>query len=54
MIKITRTIKTLILEFVNDNGPGHVREILLQVLDFRPEVPLLEVGTGFAEKKYEV
>ena len=31
VVKIRESIKTLILEFVIGNGPGHVREIHLQV-----------------------
>jgi hypothetical protein len=31
------TVKTLILEFVSGNGPRHIKEIHLQVAEFRPQ-----------------
>lgn len=37
--EIQGTAKTLILEIMADNGTGHIREIHLQVTEFRPEVP---------------
>lgn len=49
MIKITATIKTLILEFVTGNGPGHIKEIHLQVAEFRPEVPEHTVRARLSE-----
>jgi hypothetical protein len=44
-----QTIKTLILEFVAGNGPGHIREIHLQVAEFRPEVPQHTVRARLSE-----
>jgi hypothetical protein len=38
-LKIAETVKTLILEFLEGNGPGNIRKIHLQVISFRPEVP---------------
>lgn len=46
---ITNTIKTLILEFVGGNGASHVREIHLQVCEFRPEVPEHTVRARLSE-----
>ncbi len=33
------TIKNLILEFVSENGSGHIKEIHLQITEICPEVP---------------
>ena len=49
MIKITQTIKTLILEFMTGNGPSHIREVHLQVVEFRPEVPQHTVRARLSE-----
>jgi hypothetical protein len=49
VIKITSTIKTLILEFMADSGPGHIQEIHLQVVAFRPEVPQHTVRARLSE-----
>jgi hypothetical protein len=49
VIKITHTIKTLILEFMAGNGPGHIQEIHLQVVAFRPEVPQHTVRARLSE-----
>jgi hypothetical protein len=46
---MSQTIKTLILEFVGGNGPGHIREIHLQVLELRPEVPEHTVRARLSE-----
>ena len=46
---MVQTIKTLILEFVTGNGPGHIREIHLQVVEFRPEVPQHTVRARLSE-----
>ena len=43
------TVKTLILEFLAGNGPGHVREIHLKVVCFRPEVPQHTVRARLSE-----
>ena len=49
MIKITKTIKTLIIEFVASNGSGHVQEIHLRVIEFRPTVPQHTVRARLSE-----
>lgn len=49
MIKIEKTIKTLILECVTGGGPGHIREIHLTVTEFRPEVPQHTVRARLSE-----
>lgn len=49
MIKIPRTVKTLILEFIAGNGPGHIQEIHLQVTELRPEVPQHTVRARLSE-----
>jgi hypothetical protein len=46
---MTRTIKTLILEFVVGKGAGHIREIHLRVTEFRPEVPQHTVRARLSE-----
>ena len=46
---MNRTIKTLILEFVSGSGPGHIREIHLRVIEFRPEVPEHTVRARLSE-----
>jgi len=38
VIKITATIKTLILEILSGEGPGHIKEIHLRVTEFNPNV----------------
>ena len=48
-MKITQTIKTLILEFVTGSGPGHIQEIHLRVTEFRPEVPQHTVRARLSE-----
>ena len=49
MIKIGPTIKTLILELLTGEGPGHIREIHLRVTEFRPEVPQHTVRARLSE-----
>jgi hypothetical protein len=49
VVKIKRTIKTLILEIITGKGPIHVREIHLQVTEFRPEVPQHTVRARVSE-----
>jgi hypothetical protein len=49
VIKIRNAIKTLILEFMTNNGPGHIREVHLQVVEFRPEVPQHTVRARLSE-----
>ena len=49
VIKIRQTIKTLILECVADNGASHIKEIHLQVVEFRPEVPQHTVRARLSE-----
>ena len=48
-MKITETIKTLILEILTGDGPGHVREIHLRVSEWRPEVPQHTVRARLSE-----
>ncbi|MBW2664378.1 MAG: hypothetical protein JRD93_20975 [Deltaproteobacteria bacterium] len=49
MIKITATIKTLILEFMAGNGAGHIKEIHLKVTEFKPNVPQHTVRARLSE-----
>ena len=49
VIKIRKAIKTLILEVVAGSGPSHIREIHLQVTEFRPEVPQHTVRARLSE-----
>lgn len=49
VIRITNTIKTLILEFVAGNGPSHIKEIHLQVCEFRPTIPEHTVRARLSE-----
>ena len=49
MVKITKTIKTLILEIVGGNGPAHIREVHLQVTEFRPDVPQHTIRARLSE-----
>ena len=46
---MTYSIKTLILEFLTGEGPGHIREIHLQVTNFRPDVPQHTVRARLSE-----
>jgi len=49
VIKIRNAIKTLILEFMTNNGPSHIREVHFQVVEFRPEVPQHTVRARLSE-----
>lgn len=49
VIKITATIKTLILEILTGEGPGHIKEINLRVSEFRPDVPQHTVRSRLSE-----
>ena len=49
VIKINKAIKSLIIEFVSGNGPSHIKEIHLQVAEFRPEVPQHTVRARLSE-----
>ena len=49
VIKITGTIKTLILEILTGQGPGHIQEIHLRVSEFRAEVPQHTVRARLSE-----
>ena len=49
MIKICRTIKTLILEFVAGNGPCHIRQIHLQICHIKPQVPQHTIRARLSE-----
>jgi len=44
-----RKVKTLILEIVAVNGPGHIQEIHLQITEFRPEVPQHTIRARLSE-----
>ena len=46
---MTGTIKTLILEIVQGDGPSHIQEIHLKVTEFRPEVPQHTVRARLSE-----
>ena len=43
------TIKTLILEIIQGEGPSHLQEIHLKVTEFRPEVPQHTVRARLSE-----
>ena len=49
MVRITKSIKTLILEIVGDNGPAHIKEVHLQVVEFRPDVPQHTIRARLSE-----
>ena len=49
MVGITKSIKTLILEIVGGNGPSHIKEVHLQVVEFRPDVPEHTVRARLSE-----
>ena len=49
MVRIVESIKTLILEIVSGIGACHIREIHLQVTEFRPEVPQHTVRARLSE-----
>ena len=44
-----QTIKNLILEFVSGNGSGHIREIHLEIIEIRPEVPQHTIRARLSE-----
>ena len=46
---MTGTIKTLILEIIQGDGPSHIQEIHLKVTEFRPEVPQHTVRARLSE-----
>ena len=46
---MTGTIKTLILEIIQGEGPSHIQEIHLKVTEFRPEVPQHTVRARLSE-----
>jgi hypothetical protein len=47
--KIDKTIKTLILEYINGSGACHIKEIHIQVTGFRPDVPEHTVRARLSE-----
>ena len=49
MVRITKSIKTLILEIVGGQGPSHIKEVHLQVVEFRPDVPQHTVRARLSE-----
>jgi len=49
VIKTTQTIKTLILEMLSGEGPGHIKEIHLRVTELKPDVPEHTVRARLSE-----
>jgi len=49
VVKIEPSIKTLILEFIAENGSSHIQEIHLKVTEFRPEVPQHTIRARLSE-----
>lgn len=49
MVRITKSIKTLILEIVGGQGPSHIKEVHLLVTEFRPDVPQHTVRARLSE-----
>ena len=49
VIRISTTIKTLILEILTGEGTGHIKEIHLGVTEFRPDVPQHTVRARLSE-----
>jgi hypothetical protein len=49
VIKISKSIKILILEFIAGNGSSHIEEIHLRVAEFRPEVPWHTIRARLSE-----
>ena len=49
MVRITKSIKTLILEIIDGHGPSHIKEVHLQVTEFRPDVPQHTVRARLSE-----
>jgi len=49
VIKITNTIKTLIIEFIAGHGSGHIREIHLNVTEIRPDIPQHTIRARLSE-----
>jgi hypothetical protein len=47
VVKIS--IKTLIIEFVTENGPSHIRQIHLQISQIRPQVPQHTIRARLSE-----
>jgi len=49
VVKIEPSIKSLILEFIAENGSSHIQEIHLKVTEFRPEVPQHTIRARLSE-----
>lgn len=49
VVRIDKSIKTLILEIMDMNGPSHIREVHLQVIEFRPDVPQHTIRARLSE-----
>jgi hypothetical protein len=49
VVRIEKSIKTLILEIMGGNGPSHIKEVHLQVVEFRPDVPQHTVRARLSE-----
>jgi hypothetical protein len=52
VVRITKSIKTLILEIVGGNGPAHIKEVHLQVVEFRPDVPQHSIRARLSEMSH--
>jgi len=49
VVRIEKSIKTLILEIIDGQGPSHIKEVHLQVTEFRPDVPQHTVRARLSE-----
>ena len=49
MIRIAATIKTLILEILSGEGPGHIKEIHLRITETKPNIPEHTVRARLSE-----
>ncbi len=49
VVRIDKSIKTLILEIMGTNGPSHIKEVHLQVIEFRPDVPQHTIRARLSE-----
>ncbi|MGV8081004.1 MAG: hypothetical protein AB2L22_13220 [Syntrophales bacterium] len=52
VVRITKSIKTLILEIVGGNGPAHIKEVHLQVTELRPDVPQHTIRARLSEMSH--
>ncbi len=49
VVRIDKSIKTLILEIMDMNGPSHIKEVHLQVIEFRPDIPQHTIRARLSE-----